>query len=79
MPANHPALPDSIELHDRKGEEQILTDKQMRELQKRNLTAALKATNWKVSGKDGTAELLGVRPTTLYDRMKTFNIRKPGK
>ena len=79
MPANDPALSDSIELHERKGEDQILTDKQMRELQKGNLTAALKATNWKVSGKDGTAELLGVRPTTLYDRMKTFNIRKPGK
>ena len=79
MPANDPDSPDSIELHDRKGEDQILTDKQMRELQKRNLTAALQATNWKVSGKDGTAELLGVRPTTLYDRMKTFNIRKPGK
>jgi transcriptional regulator of acetoin/glycerol metabolism len=50
----------------------------MRELQKRNTIAALKATNWKVSGKDGTAELLGVRPTTLYDRMKAFNIKKPG-
>jgi len=79
MPANDPDLPDSIELNDRKGEDQILTDKRMRELQKENLIAALKATNWKVSGKDGTAELLGVRPTTLYDRMKTFNIRKPGK
>ena len=79
MPANDPASPDSIELHDRKGEDRILTDRRMRELQKGNLIAALKATNWKVSGKDGTAELLGVRPTTLYDRMKTFNIRKPGK
>jgi len=79
MPANDPALSDSIELHDRKGEDQILTDKGMRELQRGNLIAALKATNWKVSGKDGTAELLGVRPTTLYDRMKTFKIRKPGK
>jgi len=79
MPANDPDSPDSIELHDRKGEDRILTDKRMRELQKGNLIAALKATNWKVSGKDGTAELLGVRPTTLYDRMKTFNIRKPGK
>jgi len=79
MPANDPASPDSIELHDRKGEDRILTDRRMRELQKGNLIAALKATNWKVSGKDGTAELLGVRPTTLYDRMKTFNIRKPAK
>lgn len=79
MPENHSALPDSKESHDWKNEDQILTDKQMRELQKRNFIAALKATNWKVSGKDGTAELLGVRPTTLYDRMKAFNIRKPAK
>jgi transcriptional regulator of acetoin/glycerol metabolism len=50
----------------------------MRELQKRNIIAALDATNWKVSGKDGTAELLGVRPTTLYDRLKAFGIKKPG-
>ena len=78
MPANHPVLPDSGNLHDRQHADQILTEKQMRELQKRNTIAALRATNWKVSGKDGTAELLGVRPTTLYDRMKAFNIRKPG-
>jgi len=79
MPANHSASTASKESHDWKNEDQILTDKQMRELQKRNFIAALKATNWKVSGKDGTAELLGVRPTTLYDRMKAFNIRKPAK
>ena len=79
MPENQSALPGSKESHDPKNEDQILTDKQMRELQKRNFIAALKATNWKVSGQDGTAELLGVRPTTLYDRMKAFNIRKPAK
>lgn len=59
-------------------ESRILTDKQMRDLQRRNIIAALRATNWKVSGKNGTAELLGVRPTTLYDRLKAFGIRKPG-
>ncbi len=71
------ALPDSGDLRDRKVEDRILTDKQMRELQKRNMIAALKSTNWKVSGNDGAAVLLGVRPTTLYDRMKTFGIKKP--
>ena len=60
-------------------EENILTDEQMRELQKRNLVAALQATHWKVAGKGGTAELLGVRPTTLYDRLKALGIRKPGR
>ena len=78
MPQNHLSPTHSNDIDGGRNEDQILTDKQMRELQKRNTIAALKATNWKVSGKDGTAELLGVRPTTLYDRMKAFKIRKPG-
>ncbi len=55
----------------------ILTEKDMKELQKKNLLNALGQTNWRVSGKDGAAELLGVRPTTLSDRIKSFGIRKP--
>lgn len=55
----------------------ILTEKAMKELQKQNLLAALKQTNWRVSGKEGAAELLGVRPTTLTDRIKSFGLRKP--
>ena len=55
----------------------VLTEKQMRELQKQNLLAALKQTNWRVSGKDGAAELLGIRPTTLTDRIKSCGIRRP--
>lgn len=54
-----------------------LTEKEMREFQKKNLIAALGQTNWRVSGKDGAAELLGVRPTTLADRIKTFKLKKP--
>lgn len=76
MPGTHPEAADSGEIHRRVAAEQVLTDKQMREFQKRNIIAALKATDWKVSGKDGTAELLGVRPTTLYDRLKAFGISK---
>ena len=52
------------------GEDQVLTEEQMRALQKQNLTAALRQTNWRVSGKDGAAELLGIKPTTLTDRFK---------
>lgn len=59
-------------------EHAILTEKAMKELQKKNLLAALKQTNWRVSGKEGAAELLGVRPTTLTDRIKTLGINKPG-
>jgi PAS domain S-box-containing protein len=55
----------------------ILTENDMKELQKKNLLAALAETNWRVSGKGGAAELLGVRPTTLSDRIKSFGLRKP--
>jgi len=59
------------------GDDRVLTEKQMRDLQKENITAALKQTKWRVSGKDGAAELLGIKPTTLTDRIKTLGIRKP--
>ena len=55
----------------------ILTEHDMKELQKKNLLAALGQADWRVSGKDGAAELLGVRPTTLSDRIKSFGLRKP--
>jgi len=55
----------------------FLTDDDMKELQKRNLLVALAQTGWRVSGKGGAAELLGVRPTTLSDRIKSFGLRKP--
>jgi len=62
-----------------KRSDDILTEKEMRDYQKRNLVAALKQTNWRVSGRDGAAELLGVRPTTLADRIRSFGIRRPAR
>jgi transcriptional regulator with GAF, ATPase, and Fis domain len=55
----------------------VLTEKELKALHKKNLLAALKQTNWKVSGKTGAAELLGIRPTTLNDRIRAYAIRKP--
>ena len=57
----------------------ILTEKEMREYQKQNLATALKETNWRVSGPDGAADLLGVRPTTLADRIRTFGLKRPSR
>ena len=57
----------------------VMTDKEMREFQKRNIVKALEQSNWKVSGMGGAAEMLGVKPTTLADRIRTFKIRKPTK
>jgi len=56
----------------------ILTDADIKTLQRSNLLKALRRSNWKVSGKDGAAALLGVRPTTLADRIKAYKLNKPG-
>ena len=65
--------------HEPDDDERILTEKEMREYQKHNLTVALEQTNWRVSGRDGAAELLGVKPTTLADRIRSFGIAKPAR
>jgi PAS domain S-box-containing protein len=57
---------------------EILTEAEMREFQKRNIKAALEATGWRVSGKNGAAELLNIKPTTLADRVRTLGLKKPG-
>jgi transcriptional regulator with GAF, ATPase, and Fis domain len=64
---------------DDQSSEGILTERQMRDYQRRNLVAALKQSNWRVSGPDGAAELLEVKPTTLADRIRTYGIKKPAR
>jgi DNA-binding NtrC family response regulator len=52
----------------------FLTEDQMRDLERNNMHAALKAANGKLFGKGGAAELLGVKPTTLASRLKRLDI-----
>jgi len=55
----------------------ILSEQEMREFARMNIVRALEASNWRVSGKGGAAERLGVRPTTLADRIKSYQIVRP--
>ena len=59
--------------------DKVLTENEMRDFQKRNTVAALKQTNWRVSGESGAAVLLGVKPTTLADRIRTYGINRPAR
>jgi transcriptional regulator with GAF, ATPase, and Fis domain len=52
----------------------VLTDAQVRQLEADNIRAALKTTNGRVSGPEGAARLLGVKPTTLASRIKALGI-----
>jgi len=57
-------------------ESAFLTDAVFRDMEKNNMLAALRHANGRISGPDGAAELLGVKPSTLTYRMKTFGIQK---
>jgi PAS domain S-box-containing protein len=56
--------------------ERVLTEAQVRELEKNNILAALRVADWRVSGPNGAAQLLGVRPTTLTDRLRKHGIQR---
>jgi transcriptional regulator with GAF, ATPase, and Fis domain len=53
------------------------TEQQRLQRDRINILAALKIANGKISGKDGAAELLEIKPTTLVSRMKSLGIEKP--
>jgi PAS domain S-box-containing protein len=52
----------------------ILTDVQLRQLEVDNVKAALRASNGRLFGKGGAAEMLGLKPTTLASRLKRMDI-----
>jgi transcriptional regulator with GAF, ATPase, and Fis domain len=58
-------------------ETDVLTYAELRERERENVRAALRATGWKISGRGGAAELLGVKPTTLASRMRALGLRRP--
>ena len=41
-----------------------------------NIIAALRETEGRVSGDNGAAALLQIKPTTLYSRIKSFGIQQ---
>ncbi len=57
--------------------EKILTTKELIALEKENILRALRQTKWKISGKQGAAELLKLPSTTLASRIKALGIERP--
>jgi len=56
----------------------ILTDEQMEDFQRDNIAMAVREAGGKVAGPGGAAELLGIRPTTLYSRLKKYGMDRDG-
>lgn len=55
----------------------FVDDVEWQRLYRCNLVAALNEANWRIAGDGGAADLLGLRPSTLRDRMKSMAIFHP--
>lgn len=58
------------------GDRRVLTHKELLDLERNNIVAALEKSGWRVSGEKGAARLLGVPSTTLSSRIKTLGIKR---
>jgi transcriptional regulator with GAF, ATPase, and Fis domain len=55
----------------------VLTDADLKQIERDNIARALERARWRVSGPGGAAELLGINASTLRDRMRAFDLQKP--
>ena len=54
----------------------VRTVKELEELERQNIIAALESADWKIAGANGAAQLLGLKPTTLSSRIKALGIER---
>jgi transcriptional regulator with GAF, ATPase, and Fis domain len=47
----------------------------LQQIERTNLLRALESTGWRVAGRGGAAELLGLNPSTLNSRIRALNIQ----
>ena len=72
------SLKSEVRLGPDKNSDSVLSLQDIRQLERQNAINALRQCNWKISGRDSASELLGLKPTTLVERMKRWQIKKPG-
>ncbi len=51
----------------------------LEDVEKKHIIEALNTTGWRVSGKDGAAEILGINPKTLESKMQRLGIQRSKK
>ncbi len=56
------------------GSDVVLTNEELRALERKNLENALARAKGKVSGSHGAAAMLGIASTTMYSKIKSFEI-----
>ena len=61
-------VPNGIEKRESKG---------LVEMEREHILAMLEEIGWKIEGRNGAAQVLGINPSTLRSRMKKLGIKKP--
>jgi len=51
----------------------------LEEVEREHIVDILARTGWRVSGKNGAAEILGLKPTTLESRLAKLGIKRPDR
>jgi PAS domain S-box-containing protein len=57
--------------------EPIAGSEKLVDVERRHILAVLAKTGWRITGKNGAAEILGMKRTTLQSRMKKLGIQRP--
>jgi len=53
------------------------TTRNLEDMERRHIVSVLERTGWRVGGKGGAAEVLGLKRSTLYSKMKKMSIHRP--
>ncbi len=53
-----------------------ITNRTLEEIERNHIVDVLEGARWRVYGKKGAAEILGLKPSTLQHRMKKLDIKK---
>jgi transcriptional regulator with GAF, ATPase, and Fis domain len=72
-----PAAAEPISPHPIASERPSATVISFSEAERRAILRALEMTGWRISGRGGAADLLGLKPTTLHAKMKRLGVHRP--
>jgi len=61
----------------RLGSSEASAPRNLEEIERRHIVSVLERAAWRVAGKGGAAEALGLKRTTLISKMKKLGIRPP--
>jgi len=51
----------------------------LEDIERKHIVTVLERTNWRLAGKGGAAEILGLKRSTLYSKMDKLGIIRPGQ